>query len=104
MKHNGNDMVRKSARSHLAPLPKDELEKTPSPDIRVVVTGLIPVKDPAYEKPIFRHDASSGIRSFEEIDRDLRDVLKEKRKITDLSREAIAELIGLSTPVYGRYE
>jgi len=98
-------MTQKSKHPHQISLPQGEVKKAPdSTDIPFVEKGLIAVKDPACEKPVFRRDASSGIRSFEEIDRDLGNALKEKRKITGLSREAIAELIGLSTPVYGRYE
>ncbi|RYG97940.1 MAG: XRE family transcriptional regulator [Alphaproteobacteria bacterium] len=99
-----NDMAQKSQRSHQISLPQGEVEKAPASTDPVVATGLIAVKDPAYEKPVFRRDASSGIKPFEEIDRDLGNALKETRKVTGLSREAIAELVGLSTPVYGRYE
>lgn len=69
-----------------------------------MVAGLIAVKDPAYEKPVFRRETGSGIRTFEEIDQALGAILKEKREAAGLSRDAIAELIGLSTQVYGRYE
>jgi transcriptional regulator with XRE-family HTH domain len=100
-----DDMAQKIEHHHQDSLPLAEVQETPDrTDIPIVEIGLIAVKDPAYEKPVFRRDASSGIKSFEEIDRDLGNALKETRKLTGLSREAIAELVGLSTPVYGRYE
>lgn len=78
--------------------------KSDSTDKSITVGGLIAVKDPAYNKPVFRRATGLEIRTFQEIDQALGAVLKEKREAAGLSREAIAELIGLSTQVYGRYE
>lgn len=68
------------------------------------LSGLVAVKDPAYDKPVFRRQSGFGIRTFEEIEQNLGESLKEKRQAAGLSRDAAAELIGLATQVYGRYE
>ncbi|NKC05367.1 helix-turn-helix domain-containing protein [Ochrobactrum haematophilum] len=60
--------------------------------------------DPEIDKPVFRRSGFNGISTFEEIDQRLAKYLREAREQAGLKQADFAPLMGLSTPVYGRYE
>ncbi|WP_433762920.1 helix-turn-helix domain-containing protein [Brucella anthropi] len=66
--------------------------------------SLEKTNDPEIDKPVFRRPGFNGISTFEEIDHRLAKYLREAREKAGLKQADFAPLIGLSTPVYGRYE
>ncbi|MDH0369811.1 helix-turn-helix domain-containing protein [Brucella anthropi] len=66
--------------------------------------SLEKTNDPEIDKPVFRRPGFNGISTFEEIDQRLAKYLREARDKAGLKQADFAPLMGLSTPVYGRYE
>ena len=66
--------------------------------------SLEKTNDPEIDKPVFRRPGFNGISTFEEIDQRLAKFLREAREQAGLKQADFAPLMGLSTPVYGRYE
>ena len=66
--------------------------------------SLEKTNDPEIDKPVYRRRGFEGISTFEEIDQKLAKYLREAREQAGLKQADFAPLMGLSTPVYGRYE
>lgn len=66
--------------------------------------SLEKTSDPEIDKPVYRRRGFDGISTFEEIDQRLAKYLREAREQAGLKQADFAPLMGLSTPVYGRYE
>ncbi|MFC6487105.1 helix-turn-helix domain-containing protein [Nitratireductor sp. GCM10026969] len=66
--------------------------------------GLVETADPDIAKPVYRRPSFDGVRTLGEMEQRIADHLRGKRKEKALSREELAELLGLSAQVYGRYE
>ena len=66
--------------------------------------GLVETTDPEIDKPIFRKPGFNGIEDFGEMDRRISVFLRKGRDGIGLTREEVARFLGLSTPVFGRYE
>ena len=66
--------------------------------------SLEKTNDPEMEKPVYRRPGFDGIKTFGELDERLAKYLREAREQAGLTQADFAPLMGLSTPVYGRYE
>lgn len=66
--------------------------------------GLVETTDPENDKPVFRKPGFNGIEDFAEMDRRIAAFLRKERDDTGTTREVVARYLGLSTPVFGRYE
>jgi transcriptional regulator with XRE-family HTH domain len=67
--------------------------------------GLVETTDPENDgKSLFRRPGFDGIRTFGEMDEIIAAFLKQIREDQGLPRADFAPLVGLSVPVYGRYE
>ena len=60
--------------------------------------------DPENDKPVYRRSGFDGIKTFGELDEHLAKFLRDAREKAGLTQADFAPLMGLSTPVYGRYE
>ena len=66
---------------------------------------MVETTDPEEDdKPLYRRPGFDGIRSFDERDEIIAAFLKQIREDQGISRAELAPLVGLSVPVYGRYE
>lgn len=66
--------------------------------------GLVKVRDPETENPIYRRPGFQGVTEFEEIDKKIGETLRLAREAHDLIRPELAPLLGITPQVYGRYE
>ncbi|MFC3221352.1 helix-turn-helix domain-containing protein [Tianweitania populi] len=66
--------------------------------------GLVETTDDEVDKPLHRRPGYQGIVSFGEMDEKLAAFIRNKRETQGLTRAEFAAIVGLSTPVYGRYE
>jgi len=66
--------------------------------------GLVETTDPENDKPIFRKPGFNGIEDLAEMDRRIAAFLRQERDDSGTTREVVARYLGLSTPVFGRYE
>lgn len=66
--------------------------------------GLSETSDPEIDRPLSRKPGFNGIRSLADMDTAISEFLRDARKQQDLTREELAQLLGLSGQVYGRYE
>jgi transcriptional regulator with XRE-family HTH domain len=66
--------------------------------------GLVEATDPEIDKPVFRRPGYDGIKTFGEIDERIAQFIRKAREDKELTRAELAPLLGLSMPVYGRYE
>jgi transcriptional regulator with XRE-family HTH domain len=66
--------------------------------------GLVETTEPDFERPLWRKPGFGGVVSLEDMDRAISDFLREARHKQGLTREQLAELLGISGQVYGRYE
>lgn len=65
---------------------------------------LVETKDPELERPVYRKTGFDGIQTSREMDERISAFLKKTREDKGLSRAEMAQLLGLSVSVYGRYE
>ena len=65
---------------------------------------LVETTDPENDKPIFRKPGFNGIEDLAEMDRRIAAFLRQERDDSGTTREVVARYLGLSTPVFGRYE
>lgn len=66
--------------------------------------GLIETNDPELERPVCRKPGFDGIQTSKEMDEKISSFLKDMRESKNLSRAELAQMLGLSVSVYGRYE
>jgi transcriptional regulator with XRE-family HTH domain len=66
--------------------------------------GLVETTDPEIDRPLSRKAGFNGLVPLGDMDRAISEFLRDARKEQDLTREELAELLGLSGQVYGRYE
>lgn len=66
--------------------------------------GLVETTDPEIDKPVYRRPGFDGITSLGEMDKRIATYLRKAREDEGLTRGDLAPLLGLSIPVYGRYE
>ncbi|AIC29887.1 XRE family transcriptional regulator protein (plasmid) [Rhizobium etli bv. mimosae str. IE4771] len=67
--------------------------------------GLVSTADPEVDKPIYRKPGFDGkITTLGDMEELISAFLKKTREAQGLSRADIAPMLGLSIPVYGRYE
>lgn len=67
--------------------------------------GLVETSEPDYfERPLWRKEGLDGVVSLSEMDAALSEFLAKARRKAGLTREQLAELLGISGQVYGRYE
>jgi transcriptional regulator with XRE-family HTH domain len=66
--------------------------------------GLVETIEPDFERPLWRRPGFEGVVSLDQIDRALSEFLASARRKNGLTREQLAELLGISGQVYGRYE
>ncbi len=66
--------------------------------------GLVECFDTKTQKKIYRRPGFNGVESFQSIEQKLGDFIRENRVEKELTYLHIADLIGLSHAVYGRYE
>lgn len=69
-----------------------------------VKRGLIETTDPGFERPLWRKPGFEGVVSLDDMDMALSAFLGLMRRKAGLNREQLAELLGISAQVYGRYE
>ncbi|MEY9103721.1 transcriptional regulator with XRE-family HTH domain [Sinorhizobium fredii] len=65
---------------------------------------LVETTDPELERPVYRKPGFDGIETSHEMDERISAFLKNTREAKGLSRAELAQLLGLSVSVYGRYE
>ncbi|WP_426289740.1 helix-turn-helix transcriptional regulator (plasmid) [Ensifer adhaerens] len=65
---------------------------------------LVETTDPELERPVYRRPGFDGIQTSHEMDERISAFLKNTREAKDLSRAELAQMLGLSVSVYGRYE
>ncbi|KQZ95898.1 hypothetical protein ASD64_18270 [Mesorhizobium sp. Root157] len=61
-------------------------------------------REPDFERPLWRRRGFDGAVSLDDMDNALSEFLSEARRKAGLTREQLAELLGISGQVYGRYE
>lgn len=66
--------------------------------------GLVETNEPDFERPLWRRPGFDGVVSIDDMDKALSEFLIAARKKAGLTREQLAGLLGISGPVYGRYE
>ncbi|MFU0505752.1 helix-turn-helix transcriptional regulator [Pseudaminobacter sp. NGMCC 1.201702] len=66
--------------------------------------GLVETSEPEFERPLWRKPGFDGVVSLDGMDRALSEFLARVRREAGLTREQLAELLGISGQVYGRYE
>jgi transcriptional regulator with XRE-family HTH domain len=66
--------------------------------------GLVETTDPDVDRPLCRKPGFEGIDTLGEMDEKLSAFLRRKREELGLSRDELAPMLGISRPVYGRYE
>ena len=67
--------------------------------------GLVSTADPEVDKPIYRKPGFDGrITTLGHMEELISAFLKKTREAQGLSRADVAPMLGLSIPVYGRYE
>ncbi|MGY5809867.1 helix-turn-helix transcriptional regulator [Rhizobium sp. LEGMi198b] len=67
--------------------------------------GLVDTTDPEVDKPIYRKPGFDGnVATLGNMEELISAFLKKTREAEGLSRADLAPMLGLSTPVYGRYE
>lgn len=66
--------------------------------------GLVITTDPEIGRPVHRRPGFEGIAKLGDMEKSISAFLLAKRKQKKLSREKLAQLVGLSVQVYGRYE
>ncbi|MDL2408221.1 helix-turn-helix transcriptional regulator [Rhizobium calliandrae] len=67
--------------------------------------GLVDTTDPEVDKPIYRKPGFDGnVTTLGDMEELISAFLKKTREAKGLTRADIAPMLGLSTPVYGRYE
>lgn len=66
--------------------------------------GLVETTEPDFERPLWRKPGFDGVVSLDDMDKALSEFLAAKRRNAGLTREQLAELLGISGQVYGRYE
>ncbi|MDX8449374.1 helix-turn-helix transcriptional regulator [Mesorhizobium captivum] len=66
--------------------------------------GLVETSEPDFERPLWRKPGFNGVVSLDEMDKALSEFLASTRRQKGLNREQLAELLGISGQVYGRYE
>lgn len=65
---------------------------------------LVETTDPELERPVYRKTGFDGIQTSQQMDERISAFLKKTREDKGLSRAELAQLLGLSVSVYGRYE
>ena len=66
--------------------------------------GLVETTEPDFERPLWRKPGFDGVVSLDDMDKALSEFLAATRRKAGLTREQLAELLGISGQVYGRYE
>lgn len=66
--------------------------------------GLVETTDPEIDKPIYRRPGFDGITPLGGMDEKIAAFTRKAREDEGLTRAELAPLLGLSVPVYGRYE
>lgn len=66
--------------------------------------GLVETTEPDFERPLWREPGFDGVVSLDDMDKALSECLGTIRRKVGLNREQLAELLGISAQVYGRYE
>jgi transcriptional regulator with XRE-family HTH domain len=66
--------------------------------------GLVETTEPDFERPLWRKPGFDGVVSLDDMDKALSEFLAATRRAAGLNREQLAELLGISAQVYGRYE
>lgn len=66
--------------------------------------GLVETNEPDFERSLWRKPGFDGVVSLDDMDKALSDFLAATRRKAGLNREQLAELLGISGQVYGRYE
>ena len=66
--------------------------------------GLVETTEPGFERPLWRKPGFDGVVSLDEMDNAISAFIAQARTNADLTRDHLAELLGISPPVYGRYE
>ena len=69
-----------------------------------VKRGLVETTEPDFERPLWRKPGFDGVVSLDDMDKALSEFLAATRRKAGLTREQLAELLGISGEVYGRYE
>jgi transcriptional regulator with XRE-family HTH domain len=69
-----------------------------------VKRGLVETTEPDFERPLWRKPGFDGVVSLDDMDKALSEFLGTVRRKAGLNREQLAELLGISAQVYGRYE
>lgn len=69
-----------------------------------VKRGLVETTEPNFERPVWRQTGFNGVVSLDDMDKALSGFLGAARRQAGLTREQLAELLGISAQVYGRYE
>ena len=66
--------------------------------------GLVETNEPDFERPLWRKPGFEGVVSLDDMDKALSEFLAATRRNAGLTRDQLAELLGISGQVYGRYE
>ncbi len=69
-----------------------------------VKRGLVETTEPDFERALWRKPSFDGVVSLDDMDKALSEFLGTARRKEGLNREQLAELLGISAQVYGRYE
>lgn len=69
-----------------------------------VERGLVETREPDFERPLWRRQGFDGVVPLGDMDKAFSEFLAKVRRKGGLTREQLAELLGISGQVYGRYE
>lgn len=71
---------------------------------QVISRGLVESREAGNNKPVFRKAGFAGVRQFTELENALALSIRRERKAAGLSRQTLADMVGIAEQVYGRYE
>lgn len=80
------------------------MEMTTKTESYIESAGLVEVRDPEIDSPIYRREGFEGITELGEMDKKLGEALRVARDAQSLTRPDLVPLVGLTPQVYGRYE
>jgi transcriptional regulator with XRE-family HTH domain len=80
------------------------IEMTTKTENYIEAAGLVEVRDPEIENPIYRRQGFEGTTELGEMDKKIGEALRIAREEQGLTRPELVPLLGLTPQVYGRYE
>ncbi|MBA9031755.1 helix-turn-helix domain-containing protein [Rhizobium leguminosarum] len=66
--------------------------------------GLVESREPGNSKPVFRKPGFRGVQDFGALENARASSVRRERKAAGLSRETLADMVGIAEQVYARYE